>query len=68
MLAKMIWEYVKGRDLSEKGQGMIEYTLLLSFVVVIGVAVYSTSADGGIKGALIAYIGKIAAAIGASNP
>lgn len=68
MLERMIWDHVKVRYLSEKGQGVIEYTLLIAFAVVIGVAVYSTSADGGLKGALMACIGNIAAAIGVSTP
>ena len=43
MAVKAMWEYVKGRYLSrylgEKGQGIVEYALILAFVVVIAVAI-----------------------------
>ncbi len=43
MNAKMIVDYVKGRYLNrylgEKGQGIVEYALILGFVVAIAVAV-----------------------------
>ena len=32
---KEIFEYLKARYLTEKGQGMVEYALILAFVVVI---------------------------------
>ena len=47
MAVKAMWEYVKGRYLSryldEKGQGIVEYALILAFVVVVAVAI----ANGG---------------------
>ncbi|MBR3721793.1 MAG: pilin protein [Selenomonadaceae bacterium] len=39
-----ILKYLKARYLSEKGQGMVEYALILAFVV--GIAVYLTGNDG----------------------
>ena len=43
MALKAMWEYVKVRDLDrylgEKGQGIVEYALILAFVVVVAVAI-----------------------------
>ncbi|SEJ79719.1 pilus assembly protein Flp/PilA [Propionispira arboris] len=33
------WTYFKARYLSEKGQGMVEYAVVVGIVVAIGVAV-----------------------------
>ncbi len=45
MNAKMILDYVKGRYLSrfldEKGQGIVEYALIIAFVVVVATAISS---------------------------
>ena len=50
MAVKAMWEYVKGRYLSryldEKGQCIVEYALILAFVVVIAVAITNA---GGLK-------------------
>jgi len=40
---KEIMEYLKVRYCSEKGQGIMEYALILAFVVVVAAAI----ADGG---------------------
>ncbi len=43
MEMKMMLDYVKGRYLSryldEKGQGIVEYALILAFVVVVAAAI-----------------------------
>ncbi len=43
MALKAMWEYVKvrylDRYLGEKGQGIVEYALILAFVVVVAVAI-----------------------------
>ena len=36
---KEIIEYLKARYLSEKGQGIVEYALILAFVVVVAAAI-----------------------------
>ncbi|MCI6158808.1 MAG: pilin protein [Selenomonadaceae bacterium] len=36
---KEIIDYVKARYLSEKAQGIVEYALILAFIVVVAVAV-----------------------------
>lgn len=41
---KLYWDYIKARYLGEKGQGMVEYALILAFVVVI--AAFLTGNDG----------------------
>lgn len=43
-----IIDYLKARYLSEKGQGMAEYALVLAFVVAIIVAVGTTGLSGAI--------------------
>ncbi|MBR4172993.1 MAG: pilin protein [Clostridia bacterium] len=54
---KEILSYINARYLGEKGQGMVEYALILAFVVGIAVAL---SSDGGIGGALNTAFGKVA--------
>lgn len=34
-MIKAMWDYVNVRYLNQKGQGMVEYALILAFVVVI---------------------------------
>lgn len=45
MAVKAMWDYVKvrylNRYLDEKGQGIVEYALILAFVVVVAVAIAS---------------------------
>lgn len=41
---KEIIEYLKARYLSEKAQGIVEYALILAFVLVIATAI--TNGDG----------------------
>ena len=54
---KEIFDYVNARYLGEKGQGMVEYALILAFVVGIAVVL---SSDSGIKGALNTVFGNVA--------
>lgn len=44
-----ILKYLKARYVSEKAQGIVEYALILAFVVVIAVALFNTS---GIEGSI----------------
>ena len=48
---KEMMEYLKVRYLSEKGQGIVEYALLLVFVVGIAVVVLNTDLTTSIKAA-----------------
>lgn len=43
-MIKAMWDYVNVRYLNQKGQGMVEYALILAFVV--GIAAYLTGNDG----------------------
>ena len=44
MYIKAMWDYVNVRYLNQKGQGMVEYALILAFVVVV--AAFLTGSDG----------------------
>lgn len=48
---KEMMEYLKVRYLSEKGQGLVEYALLLVFVVGVAVVVLNTDLTTSIKAA-----------------
>ena len=54
-----IIDYLKARYLSEKGQGMAEYALVLAFVVAIIVAVGTDDLSNAIKGAFTKVSGQI---------
>lgn len=57
-----IYEYLKARYVSEKAQGIVEYALILAFVVAIaGVALFSTST--GLGGAINTAFQKVSTAI-----
>ena len=43
------WDYVNVRYLNQKGQGMVEYALILAFVVIIAAALTD---NGGIRGGI----------------
>ncbi len=57
-------EYLKARYLGEKGQGMVEYALILAFVVAI--AAY-LSGSGGIGDAISNVFVKVKSSLGASG-
>ena len=44
MYIKAMWDYVNVRYLNQKGQGMVEYALILAFVVVV--AAFLTGSNG----------------------
>ena len=43
---KEIIEYLKARYLSEKAQGIVEYALILAFVVVVAAALTNSGLQG----------------------
>lgn len=47
-----IYEYLKARYVSEKAQGIVEYALILAFVVAIAGVALSTSTSTGLGGAI----------------
>lgn len=42
---KEILEYLKARYLSEKAQGMVEYALIVAFIVGVAAVVFGTDAS-----------------------
>ena len=57
----IILEHLKNRYLSQRAQGMVEYALILAFVVAIAAVLTS---DGGISGGIKTVFGKITTALG----
>lgn len=64
MYIKAMWDYVNVRYLNQKGQGMVEYALILAFVVVIAAAL---TGQGGIKEGITAVFKKVADELGKAN-
>ena len=59
-----IVEYLKARYLTEKAQGMVEYALIIAFVV--GIAIVLTS-DGGLKDSISGSFSKAGSQMSAMN-
>lgn len=55
---KEIMEYLKVRYCSEKGQGIVEYALILAFVVVLAIAL--SSGDNNLSTKIKAVFTKVA--------
>lgn len=58
---KEILEYLKARYLSEKAQGMVEYALIVAFIV--GVAAVVFASNGSFQTAVNAGFNKVAAKV-----
>ncbi len=52
--------YLKDRYMSEKAQGMVEYALIIAFVVALAVVLTS---NGGLEGAISGVFGSAASQI-----
>ena len=48
----LILSNLKNRYLSQRAQGMVEYALVLAFIVAIAVAVYGGTGEGGLQAAI----------------
>ena len=59
-----ILTHLKNRYLSQKAQGIVEYALILAFVVVLAVVL---SSDGGIGGAISSIFGTTADKLSTAN-
>ncbi len=59
-MTKAMWDYVRVRYLGEKGQGMVEYALILAFVVGIAAAL---TGNGGIGQAIRGVFDRVTAAL-----
>ena len=56
--------YLKDRYMSEKAQGMVEYALIIAFVVALAVALTNS---GGLSGAIKGVFGSAQSQISATN-
>lgn len=54
-----VLNYLKVRYLSEKGQGMVEYALILAFVVAVAAAVFAHGTDSGLGKAINGIVTKV---------
>ena len=52
-----VWNYLKVRYFNEKGQGLIEYAILVA--AVVGIVIALTQTDGSLYTAFTDAIGKI---------
>ena len=62
---KEILEYLKARYLSEKAQGMVEYALIVAFIVGVSAVVFAT--DGSFTAAVKAGFEKVTTKVNAIN-
>ena len=58
-----VLNYLKVRYLGEKGQGMVEYALILAFVVAVAVVVFAQSTSTGLGGAINGIVTKVTNAV-----
>ena len=58
---KEILEYLKARYLSEKAQGMVEYALIVAFIVGVAAVVFGT--NGSFKDAIDAGFDHVKSAV-----
>ena len=58
-----VLNYLKVRYLGEKGQGMVEYALILAFVVAVAVAVFAHGTDSGLGKAINGIVTKVTNAV-----
>lgn len=56
--------YLKNRYMSQKAQGMVEYALIIAFVVILAAVLMS---DGGLSGAISSVFGTAADTVNKAN-
>ena len=61
---KEIIEYLKARYLSEKAQGIVEYALILAFVVVVAAAIAN---GGGLRDKIKGVFESVSSAFGTTG-
>ena len=64
MCTKKIREYLKKHTNSQKGQGMVEYALILAFVVAVALALVGTD---GIQQAIQTTFGNVSTTLNDAN-
>ena len=58
-----VLNYFKARYLGEKGQGMVEYALILAFVVAVAAAVFAQGTSGGLGQAINGIVTRVSKAV-----
>ena len=58
-----VLNYLKVRYLGEKGQGMVEYALILAFVVAVAAAVFAQNTTGGLGEAINGIVTRVSNAV-----
>ena len=58
-----VLNYLKARYLGEKGQGMVEYALILAFAVAVAAVVFAQGTGSGLGGAINAVVTKVTNAV-----
>lgn len=58
-----VLNYFKARYLGEKGQGMVEYALILAFVVAVAGIVFAQGINSGLGEAINGIVEKVTAAV-----
>ena len=58
-----VLNYLKVRYLGEKGQGMVEYALILAFVVAVAAVVFAQGINSGLGEAINGIVAKVTTAV-----
>ena len=58
-----VLNYLKVRYLGEKGQGMVEYALILAFVVAVAAVVFVQGTGSGLGAAINGIVTKVTTAV-----
>ena len=58
-----VLNYLKVRYLGEKGQGMVEYALILAFVVAVATVVFVQGTNSGLGAAINGIVDKVTNAV-----
>lgn len=62
-----VLNYLKVRYLGEKGQGMVEYALILAFVVAVAGFVFAQNTNGGLGQAINGIVTRVSKAVSGTN-
>ena len=62
-----VLNYLKVRYLGEKGQGMVEYALILAFVVAVAGFVFAQNTSSGLGQAINGIVTRVSKAVSGTN-
>ena len=62
-----VLNYLKVRYLGEKGQGMVEYALILAFVVAVAAVVFAQGIGSGLGEAINGIVTRVSKAVSGTN-